>query len=808
MKEFLIATWRSAVRERSFALINVLGLALGFACCLLLGLFLYSELTFDRHFDKHSRIYRLAAEINMGGASRQVAMVPRAGAPLAAADNPDIEAYVRFTGASLQDGLRLHHGDKVLNWRRTYFAGDAVFRVFSHQVLAGNPDTALKEPNTVAISQTLARAYFGDENAIGKLLRTDTGESWSVALVFADLPANTHLRYDALFSDKIPLLRDAADQASLQRQLTTGFPAYTYLLMNPGFQPAQWDQFGRAFVDRYIAEDARRVGQSLRILLQPLTGLHYGEPMEDEPSSGNRAYLYGCLTVAVFILLVACINYTNLATARALRRSRAVAIRKILGASRSRLLLECLGEAMLYALVAAVLGLAIAEVAVTLTPIGELLGSQVQFDLSANPALLFAVLGMALVIGLIAGVYPAIYLSAWMPIAAFSTRGGGAAEGARMREILVLAQFVMAVGVVAVTLVMATQMNFVANTPLGFDRDHQVMVTIRGTHNFARVPALSQELRRHPDVLAVAQTTRPPGRWSGAGLARAEDGKGAMQNFQAAYAEVDADFIEALGLELVAGRGFRAGARVAGELVVNESMVRRLGWPEPVGRRIQDGRVIGVVRDFHFRSLREPVNPLLMTLLDDDPGRVPEAQRPFVQRMLIIRTSGQDMQATLKHIEDVMTRFDPGYPFEFTLLDDALQDLYGTERRMLALIAIFAALCILIACLGLFGLTAFDMERRTREIAIRRVLGASSWQVIKLLARRILLLIAIGGVIAALAAWIVMDEWLAGFAYRVAVNPALLVLAVLLAGSVALGTIALQLTRVLRTDPSIALRNE
>lgn len=808
MRDFLIAVWRSALRERSYALINLLGLALGFGCCLLLGLFLYSELSYDRHFDKHDRIYRVGADLTMNGASRQIAWVPRAIAPMMAADNPDIEAYVRFTDSSLQDGLRLHYGDKVLNWRRTFFAGEEVFRVFSHQVLAGNPATALKELGTVAISHTLARAYFGEENAIGKLLRTDAGESWRVTLVFEDLPANTHLRYDALFADKIPLLRDAADQASLQRQITTGFTAYIYLLMRPGFRSEHWEPVATKFVDRYMAAEGRRFGMSLRLLLQPLVELHYAEPLQGEPPSGNRAYLYGCLTVALFVLLVACINYTNLATARALRRSRAVAIRKILGAARGRLLVECLGEAVLYALVAAVIGLAMGEAALTLTPIGELLGSQVQIDLSANPALLFIVLGAAVLIGLVAGAWPALYLSAWMPAAAFSSRGGGAASGTRLREILVLLQFVMAVGVVAATLVMGAQMRYLASTPLGFDRAHQVMVTIRGTDNFARVPALSQQLRQDPGVLAVTQVTRPPGRWDNAGLIRVEDGKGAMQDIQAVYAEVDNDFVAALGLQLVAGRSFRSTAPVPGELIVNESMVRRMGWADPLGRKIQDGHVIGVVRDFLFRSLREPVAPLVMTLLVNDPARVPEAQRPFVQRMLILRTAAGNFQATMKHVSAVMARFDPGNPFEYTMLDESLQELYATEQRMLALIAIFATLCILIACLGLFGLTAFATERRAREIAIRKVLGASAWQVVMLLARRILLLIAIGGVIAAAAAWIVMDEWLAGFAYRISASPVLLGLAVLLAGGVALGTVSLQSWRVARADPGDALRNE
>jgi putative ABC transport system permease protein len=506
---------------------------------------------------------------------------------------------------------------------------------------------------------------------------------------------------------------------------------------------------------------------------------------------------------------VACINYTNLATARALRRARSVAIRKILGAHRSRLLLECLGEAVLYALAAALIGLALAEVAVTLTPIGELLGQQVRFDLSSSPALLGIVVAAAAVVGLLAGAWPAVYLSSWMPAAAFSTRGGGAASGARVREVLVLLQFVMAVAVVAATLVMAAQMRYVARTPLGFERENQVMVTIRGTDNFARVPVLAQQLRQHPEVIAVAQAQQPPGNFGGT-ITGGTDEKGQPFSVQFSGTEVDAGFVPALGLEVVAGENFSTDPGVDGQVILNEAMVRQLGWKDDaVGQTfLGAGRVVGVVRDFHFSSLRERIGPMVLGLLSDDPTRTPEAQRPFVQRTLIIRVSGRDFGGTLQHIEAVMRRFDPANPFEYRLLDETLGTLYETEQRMLALIATFATLCVLIACLGLFGLTAFATERRAREIAIRKVLGATSWQVVMLLARRILVPIGIGGIIAAFVAWFAMREWLAGFAYRVDVNPLLLGFSILLAAAVALVTVMLQSLRTARADPADALRGE
>lgn len=807
MKEFLQSVWRSAARERSYAVINLGGLALGFACCLILGLFVYREATFDRHFDNHERVYRLVEQFTIGGQTNDILWIPRAATKLLAADNPQIEAFTRFTDASLQDGLRLRHGDKVLNWRQTFFADADVFKVLSHEVLAGNPDTALATDNTVAVSARLARAYFGDANPIGQVLRTDANEGWTITLVFDDLPPNTHLRYDALFAGRIPLLRDAETINGLREQLRTGFGAMTYLLMRPGFDPAEWPRISDDFEQRYLKNIGRPDDARSIFWLQPLTRTHYRANIRGDVATGNPTYLYGCLAVALLILAVACINYTNLATARALRRARSVAIRKILGAQRGWLLLGTLGEAVLFALAAALLGLALAEIAVTLTPVGELLGDQVRFDLSASPGLLGVVLGTAVVVGLLAGAWPAIYLSSWLPIAAFSARGGGAARGTHAREALVLLQFVMAVGVVAATLVMASQMRYVARTPLGFERENQVMVTVRGTTNFARVPALARELRQHPGVLAVAQAQQPPGRFGGT-ITGGTNEKGEPFSLQFSGTDIDAEFIPALGIQLVAGRNFSNDQRAGQQWIINQSMARQLGWDEPVGQEFMGGRVVGVVQDFHYRSLRDPIGPLMFGLMSDDASRTPEAQRPFVQRSVIIRVSGQDFAGTIRHIEEMMRRFDPGNPFEYTLLDETLGDMYATERRMLTLIAVFASLCVLIACLGLFGLTAFATERRAREIAIRKVLGASSRQVVMLLARRILALIGAGGLIAVVAAWFVMDEWLAGFAYRVDSGPLLPAVAIVIMAIVALGTVALQSLRIARADPADALRGE
>lgn len=806
MDQFLRTIWRSAARERGYTAINLFGLALAFGCCLVLGQFVYRGLTYDRHGADAQRVYRLVEHFAVGGLVNDITSIPRATAALLAADHPQIESLTRLTEAGGQDGTWLRHGDRMLNWRQAYYADAATFDVLPHKVLAGDPRTALRPANTVAVSARLARAYFGNSDPIGQLLYNDAGAAWQIALVFADLPLNTHLRYDALFSTTGSHLRDAASVTELRQQLMQGADAYTYLKMRPAFDTGDWPRISDDFVQRYLTNVGFPPDAKFRLWLQPLPRTHYVSGLRGDQPTGNPAYLNGCLAVAVLILVVACINYTNLAAARALRRSRSIAFRRIVGATRGRLLLEGLAEAVLYALLAALLGLALAALAAAFTPLATLLGQDMTAEVFGNPALMGLTLGAAVVIGLVAGLWPALYQSAWMPVAAFSSRGGGSTEGARVREALVLLQFVLAIGVLACTLVMSAQMRFIATAPLGFNRDNQVLVAIRGAASFPRLPVLMQQLRRIPEVMAVAHAGQPVGDFSMTVSAGSND-KGESFSLQFSNTDVSPGFIETLGIDLVAGRDFSDDLRGGRQIIINESMARQLGWKDAVGQSLLGARVVGVARDFHFSSLRDPIGPMMLESLREL-GNVPEARRPFMQRTLFIHVTGRNFDDTIQRIAGVMREFDPAHPFEYRLLDESLGQLYVEEQRMTRLIATFACLCVLIACLGLFGLTAFASASRARELATRKVLGASGWQIVALLARRVLVSIAIGGLLATAIAWIVMKDWLSGFAYRVGVNPVLMILSIVLAAAVALITVGLQSLKTARADPVEALRAE
>jgi putative ABC transport system permease protein len=812
VRNYLVVLLRTLQREKLYAAINIAGLSLGIACCLILGLFLRSELTYDRHNLKHDRIYRIVNDYQTGGSGGKFALSSRMLGPMLAADYPQIKAYVRFQSNANAGGVAIHHGNDTYYWEHSYFVDDNVFDVFTHQIIYGDPKTALKDGAAVAVSETFAKKYFGNANPIGATVSTDSGLPAKIALVFADLPPNTHLKYDILFSSNLPFLRDN-DNPTMRRQLLWAVNSFTYLLVSPDFDPRSWPKINDEFYDRYMKEFGKTAHSTWHSWLQPLTDIHLTPDLQYDLPTGNRLYLYGCTAVALFILAVACINYMNLATARATRRARSVGIRKILGASRWSLGLQFLGEALLFAFIALLIGLAIVEVVLRLTPINSLMGDQVGLDLLRQPILLLWLLGLTLVMGLLSGLYPAFYLSSWAPLSALTETPSPDKGSLRFREVLVLVQFTISAAVIACTLLMAAQMRYVANKSLGFEKENRLVVTLRGVATIEKVPTIRAELAKNSHILGVSETQSMPGQPTGVNLLQIDTNDGVLTPLQLSHMPIGEDFAQVMGLKIVQGRDFSKHllTDIGTNFLVNEALVRKLGWTEPLGKRIslgnQSGRVIGVVRDFNFKSLHTLIEPFVMYPLKDDFTGVPELFRPFSQRLLVLNISGDDVGNTLGFVERVMARADPKHPFEYAFLDDQLDRLYKSERQLMKLIGIFAAICIFIACLGLFGLASFTTEQRTREIGTRKVLGATTWQIITMLSKRILLLVLIAAALASVIAYFAIDEWLTGFAYRAHIDPLIFLLAAVAAAAVAFATVALQSFKTASADPVQALRH-
>jgi putative ABC transport system permease protein len=816
--------FRTLARDKTYALLNVAGLALAIACCLILALYLRSELTYDQSHANHERIFRVVNEFEINGKLDRFAVTSPMLGPMLKDDNADVQAYVRFLTSNTQRFVQ--HGDNGYYWDNVYLTDPNVFEVFTHEVVYGDPKTALEGPTSAAVSRTLAERYFGDRNPIGETLTVD-GNDLQITLMFEDLPENTHVKYDLLFSSNIPLYI-TPDDITQRRQRLFNVGWYTYLLMPESYDPAHFGEVSRAFFERHMTEIGGRINAQWRSWLQPLDEIHlYSDVPGDQPT-GNRYYLYGFIAVAVFTLLVACINYMNLATARAAKRAKEVGMRKIMGSSRRALILQFLAESLLLASLSVVLGVLLVELAVLFTPLSDLLGKPVELSFMETPEVLGWTVALAVVVGLGAGIYPAFYLSSIAPVATLVGGARGSARSSRLRETLVFVQFMISIAVIACTLVMASQMRYISTLSLGFDRENKLTAMLRGVDTITSSDAIKTELMRNPNVVGVSWANTTIGGNFPINVIGLETNDGVIEPTTISHMGVGADFVAVMGLTIVAGRepsdevpSAAAGApqgpglRIR-EIVVNESLVRALHWDEPIGKRFelgagpgaQTGTVVGVVKDFNFRSLHTEIEPFAIYRLVDNFAQLPPALRQMQQRPLVLSISGNDVPGTVAHLRETIRKFDPQHPFEFQFLDDSLNELYAADRRLTTLIAIFAGFCIFIACLGLFGLAAFTAAQRTREIGVRKVFGARTGQIISLLAHRIVWLViaAAGG--ASLLAYLVMRGWLENFAFRTGINPLIFVAAALAGLAIAYLTVALQSLKAARAHPVKALRYE
>jgi putative ABC transport system permease protein len=817
---------RTLARDKGYALINLAGLAIAIACCLIIGVYLRIELSYDRSYADSDRIFRIVNQLEINGKQNTLARTSPALGPMLKDEIPDVQEYVRFLGGGNSRNF-LTHGADGYYWRDTYVADTNVFKVFKHKILYGDPNTALDAPASIAISHSVARHYFGERNPIGETLASD-GNNAQVTLVFEDLPENSHFRYDALFSANLGMM---TVPENLRRQVLYNTGVFTYLLMRPGYDPAQWEEVSNAFFDRNMKEMGDRINAKWRSWLQPIPDTHLYSDFPDDVPAGNRYYLYGFVAVAVFTLLVACINYMNLATARAAKRAKEVGMRKILGSNRRALILQFLAESMLLSIVAVLVGLLLVKLAVAFTPLDQLFGKTISLSFAETPQLYLWLVGLALLVGLGAGLYPAFYLSAAVPVTALvgGAKGGGRRSG--LRESLVFVQFLISVTVIACTLVMFAQMRYVSSMSLGFARENRVNVILRGSDTILSADAIRTQLLTNPDVLGVSWMATPLGIGTfGVSAIGLETNDGTIETSTLSGMGVGPDFVNVMGMKLVAGRDVAdivtsaAGAGQPGaapaqqitEIVVNEAVVRAQHWDEPIGKRFelgqgpaaQKGVVVGVVQDFNFRSVHENVGPFAIFRRVEDFSRTAPVLRMHEERTMVLNIAGRNVPATIQFVGDTMRKFDGLHPFEFEFVDDALQRLYVSDTRLTNLIAIFAGICIFIACLGLFGLASFMAAQRTREIGVRKVFGAHTGQIITLLAQRIVWLVLGAAVVASAIAYLVMKAWLQNFAFRTGINPLLFVAAAVAGLAIAYLTVALQSMKAARAHPVRSLRYE
>ncbi len=807
------AALRTFYREKSYALINLAGLSLAVTCFLILALYLRTELTYDRHHIRHNEIFRIVNEFTTSGTADSLAVTSVPLGPMLKDNYPEIRDYVRFQPAFQK--VMIRSGDTAFYWDDVYSTDENVFEIFSHEVVYGDPQTALKDLSSAAVSETFARKYFGDVNPIGKTIQTEASATIDatprkITLVFRDFPENTHLKYDVLFRS-----RDLPPTIN-PRNLLFGVSTYTYLLMPENYNAGDFKVISDSFYSRFMEDRGKATNMTWRGWLQPLADIHLHSDLQYDLPTGNIYYIYGFAAVAVFILLVACINYVNLAIARAIRRGKEIGMRKILGASRSSLISRFLGEAVLFSVIAVAVGIGLVELTFKLIPINELLGKTLVLDFMHEPTLLLWMIGLSLLIGFISGLYPAAYLSSLPPLSALVSSHTGKKGSLRLRELLVLIQFTVSVIVISCTLIMALQMRYVSNKPLGFEKHNRIIINMRGLDVVEKYSVMKNELLQDSRILGVSASSAmisiDQALPLNAGMVDNRDG--VQETYGMSHLQVAGDFLEVMGMQMSSGRDFskRLLTDIGTTFVVNETMVKDRGWKDPLGKRINlgqfNGRVIGVVKDFHFKSLHNPVESFAMYQFNDNFENIPAEARAAVQRVLIVKVADTDIPQTLAFLQKKLSEYDPKHPFEYSFLDDSVDALYMAEDRLMKMTGIFSGICIFISCLGLFGLASFMTEQRRKEIGIRKVLGASAFQIIVMLARKILWLVLAGALVAAVIAYYATDEWMAGFAYRAGIQTWVFLVAAAVVLAVAFVTVALQSYRTARTNPADTIHYE
>ena len=813
-KNYLTIAIRNLFRHKAHSLINILGLSIGLASCILIMLYVQSEWRFDRYHENADRIYRVVRETRMEG--DKAIVKPGSSGPLAPTllkDFPEVEHATRIWKRPIWV-----HTEGRGSYQWIAMVDKEIFDVFTMPLISGDAQTALSDPNAIVISQKAAHIFFGNENPVGKTLVLDNqyfhSNPFRIAGVMQDWPAHSSVQFDIMTSGII------GDEPKYWWAEWFGTynvrPIQTYIVLKKGTDPQTLQTKLPDFMEQYMGLQIRERND---YHLQPLTRMHlyeyedFGMQLTDfedfgMPVSSDVSILYLFTTVSIFILAIACINFMNLSTARSAQRAREVGIRKVVGAHRSGLIKQFLGESVLLACLAFFLSLIFVYIA--LPTFNDLAHKTLSInDVFTGPAPIVFI-GLTLVTGLIAGSYPAFYLSAFRPVLVLKGGIKRTASGAWLRKGLVVFQFAISAILIIGTFIVYEQLAFIRNKQLGFDKELIVTTPIffldRGlkTNRHDRLavksPTVKQAFAQHPNILKVSAFRFKLG--EGAEFIRtvvSDDIE--YGTWRIPMNEVDEDFFDTFGLDIVAGRNFTDSSyNQQQEFVLNETAVKLLGWDDPIGKTFggggTKGKVVGVVKDFHNRSLKESIGPFAF------------ADRRILFDSLAFKIKSENIPETLAHLEATWKKFLPERPFEFSFEEERLNQLYAQEMRLSNLIQLFAGLAIFVACLGLFGLASFTAEQRTKEIGVRKVLGASATQIITLLSREFITLIIFANLIAWPIAYFAMNQWLQDFAYRINLHPLIFLMGGTLTFLIAFLTVGYQAYKSAQTNPIESLRYE
>lgn len=787
LKNYFKIAWRNIVRQKAYSVLNIAGLSIGMACSILILLWVQNELSYDRFHPRADQIFRLTCS---AGDFR--AAVSAAGmAPGLKSELPQIKNGVRI---SKWTHMLFEAGEKKLEEKRVMYADSNFLDFFSFPLVAGNKATALQDPGAILITEEMATKYFGTSDAVGQTIRIDNKENFTVGGILANIPANSHLQFDCL----IPIKTLARTSEDVQKNNWSNFIFYTYLELN---EKTAASVGARQNLIKQISSIFKAHGQIIKLdfELQALTDIHLHSNYQlDVAGHGNIQYVNIFFVVAIFILVVACINFMNLATARSERRAKEVGLRKVVGANRYQLIFQFLGESLIFSFLSLIIAIGIVFL---LLPIFKLLTEKSLSIHLLDGKLLLSLIGIAVLTGLLSGSYPALFLSGFAPVKVLKGKLRVAGGNLLFRNALVVTQFVVAIVLLVGTAVVYKQLDFIKKRNLGFDKSNLLYLPMNG-ELWGKQQALKSTLAQNQFTSNFSIISYLPTAVESGTVDVAWDGQVAPNQVVFPSLDVDENFVSVFKTKVLAGRGFdKSFLGDSSNYMINEKAMQIMGMNigNAVGKSLSlggsKGTIIGVIKDFHFKSLQYAMEPLI--LRTNTWGGV-----------VMIRTTAGNNEQTIKALEKINQQLNPAFPFRFGFLDKDLDNLYRSEQQMGNIFNLFAGLAIFISCLGLYGLSAFMAEQRTKEIGVRKVLGATVAGVVGLLSQDFLKLILIAIVIASPIAWYAMNQWLQGFAYQTTLEWWVIALAGILATAIALFTISFQSIKAALMNPVKSLRSE
>lgn len=807
-KNFLLTITRNFIRNKFYTSLNIVGLSVGLLCAILIVLFIQDELTYDKFNVKHERIIRLGSDFTINGKRDRGATSALPFGPTFKAEFSEVEEFVRILGSGRQ---QFKYGNRVFFEEDIVYIDSSVFSVFSFELIKGDPKTCLSEANSIVLNETLAEKYFGNQNPLGKIILVGENREFTVKGVMKDIPSNSHFKFNGFFSMKtLEHVHGSEDFNSIEPIRFWNLNCYTFLLLKENVDVGIIKNKFPIYYEKYMKPLANKLGVRYQLVVQKLANIHLRSDLQWDAPTGSIKYVFILSIIAFFILSIAGINYMNMATARSSKRAKEVGIRKVVGAYRENLIWQFMLESLSLSLLALLIALIVVELILPL--FNSLVDKDLVLSFSQTPEVLFFSIGLALVLGFVSGSYPAFYLSSFHPVKVLKGSKILGNPGGMLRKFLVISQFTVSAMMISGTIMVGLQWNYMNNKDLGFNKEDIIVVSLRDSLLRTQVKSLKKELKKNSNVKAVATSSSLIG-FDASKSIHLYEGEQGMMEYALNFNVVDFDYIDLMEMNVMQGRKFDPKLKkdTSEAFIINQSAADKFQWYQnALGKKLQlgvkldkddevmKGKVIGVVSDFHYQPLRNMIEPINFIV----------SENPETRRILHVKINSENRKETINYIKKVWSNFSSNTSFAYFFLDDRMKKQYDSEERLTWIFSIFSLISILIASLGLFGLSSFIAEQRAKELGIRKVLGASVEKLVYLQTKEFFVLVLLANIIAVPVVYWLMNMWLEDFFYRIEIAWWIFLVTLIISLFIGLFTVSWQSYRAASADPVKAIKYE